>query len=457
MAYNGTVKDSLYITAVPVPYGKELYMKHKLLALVLTFSLLLGSLSMVSCGGLGGLLGSQEKTYSEEELEKIVSGILAERDETNFDINQITIHNDSSANLLAASKGLLSTVSVYSTFEVRALSGFGAFQQLITTEKTGGGAGVIFRMTPEDKVKGDAYIVTNYHVVYHSASTSQNKIAKSIKLYLYGMEQERYAMDAEFVGGSMLYDIAVLKVSDSSVLRSATVLEADFADSDDVTVLETAIAIGNPELSGLSATVGHVNVDSEYVVMTLADDQSQAQMRLMRIDTAVNGGNSGGGLYNDRGQLIGIVNAKIVSNDIDNIGYAIPSNVARAVAESVLYYCDGKSTTNISRCKIGVTLVDEPESSTYFDAEAGKVHIVQKVTVESVNAGSLADGKLRAGDVLRRITIGGVSHDITRNYNIVETMLAARVGDTVVIDITRDGVDMQVEIIITEQALSAVV
>ncbi len=431
-------------------------MKHRLMALFLSLSLTLGVLSMTSCGVLGSLFGSGEKTYSEQELEKIVSGVLAERDATNFDINQITIENNTDRNLLAASKGLLSTVSVYSTFEVRALSGFGSLAQMITTEKTGGGAGVIFRMSAQDKVKGDAYVITNYHVVYNSASTSQNKIAKSIKLYLYGMEQERYAMDAEFIGGSMLYDIAVLKVSDSSVLRSATVLEADFANSDDVTVLETAIAIGNPALGGISATVGHINVDSEYVVMTLADDQSQAQMRLMRIDTAVNAGNSGGGLFNDRGELIGIVNAKIVSNNIDNIGYAIPSNVARAVAESVLHYCDGKSAEGISRCMIGITLVGEPESSTYFDAESGKVHIVQKVTVESVNAGSLAEGKLVTDDVLKSITIGDVTYKITRNYNIIEAMLTARVGDTVVIELERNGAPIEVEIVITEAALTSV-
>lgn len=431
-------------------------MKHKLIALLLGVSLTLGVLSMASCGALGRLFNSGEKTYSEEELEKIVSGVLAERDTTNFDVNQITIQANGNTDLLAASKALLSAVSVRSTFEVRALSGFGSFTQMITTEKTGGGAGVLFRMSEADKVKGDAYFITNYHVVYNAASTSQNKIAKSIKVYLYGMEQERYAMDAEFVGGSMLYDIAVLKVSDSSVLRSAAVMEADFANSDDVTVLETAIAIGNPALGGISATVGHINVDSEYVVMTLADDQSEARMRLMRIDTAVNAGNSGGGLFNDRGQLIGIVNAKIVSSNIDNIGYAIPSNVARAVAESVLYYCDGKENESISRCLIGITLADEPESGTYFDTESGKVHIVQRVTVESVDKGSLADGKIVAGDVLKSITVAGTTYKVTRNYNIIETMLSARVGDTVVIELERNGAPMEVEIVITEAALTRV-
>ena len=432
-------------------------MKRKLISLLLTVALMLGVLSISSCIGLfGSMLDTEEKTYSEEELEKIVSGVLAERDETNFDIGHITLESQGDRNLLAASKGLLSSVSVYCTFDVRTLSGIGAWQQWVTMEQTAGGSGVIFRMSAEDKVKGDAYVITNYHVVYNASATSKNKIAKSIKLYLYGMEQEQYAMDAEFIGGSMRYDIAVLKISDSSVLRAATVLEADFADSDKVTVLDTAIAIGNPNLAGISATVGHVNVDSEYVTMMLADDATQDTMRLIRIDTAVNGGNSGGGLFNDQGEVIGIVNAKIVSDDIDNIGYAIPSNIALAVAESVLYYCDGQKAESISRCMIGITLSGTPKTGTVFDSESGKVYIVQEVEVESVNLGAPAYGKIAVGDIIKSITVGGRTYEVTRNHNIVDSMLYARVGDTVVIEIVRDGEPMRVEIAITEAALTSV-
>ena len=434
-------------------------MKRRFLSLLLLLSLAVGTLSMSACSVSdlkNGLFGPTEKTYSEEELEKIVSGILAERDETNFSVHDIIINSEGNTNLLAASKGLLSAVSVYSTFKVQTLSGFGPYAQWVTSEATSGGSGVIFRMSEEDKVKGDAYIITNYHVVYNSSSTAKNKIASKIQVYLYGMEQERYAIDAEFIGGSMLYDIALLKVSDSSVIRSSNAIAAEFANSDDVTVLETAIAIGNPALGGISATVGHINVDSEYVAMTLADNTTSAEMRLMRIDTAVNGGNSGGGLYNDQGQLIGIVNAKIVSSEIDNIGYAIPSNVAKNVAESILYYCDGTSRESISRALLGITLEGTPESYTRYDSELGKVHIIEKVRVAEVSSNCLATGKLEKGDLIRTITIGGATHEITRNYNIIETMLGARVGDTVVIGITRDGVDMDVTFTITEAALSDV-
>ena len=64
-----------------------------------------------------------------------------------------------------------------------------------------------------------------------------------------------------------------------------------------------------------------------------ADGKTEVSLRVMRVDTAVNSGNSGGGLYNDEGNLIGIVNAKIVYDGVENIGYAISSSVAAAIAE----------------------------------------------------------------------------------------------------------------------------
>ena len=62
----------------------------------------------------------------------------------------------------------------------------------------------------------------------------------------------------------------------------------------------------------------------------------KTEMRVIRVDTAVNPGNSGGGLFNSKGELIGIVNAKIISSDVENIGYAIPSSVAINVADNII-------------------------------------------------------------------------------------------------------------------------
>ena len=434
-------------------------MKNRFFAVALCLVLMFSTASLTSCllPDLGTGAGSSTINYSKEDLDAVVNEILKDRMETNFDINNITVNSNEPSSLIAASKGVLSSVSVYSTFTVKTYVGFGPIRDWGTTESKAAGSGVIFRMSEEDKISGNAYIITNYHVVYNAEATSENQIASKIELYLYGMEKEKYAIPAEYVGGSMMYDIAVLKVSASDVLRKSNAIEATFADSDDVTILETAIAIGNPEASGISATVGHINVDSEYVEMVLPDEQTLSEMRLMRIDTAVNGGNSGGGLFNERGEVIGIVNAKITSSTIDNIGYAIPSNVARLVAENVIYY-ESTGAERAKRGTIGITLSSDPDSYTSYDKETGKVHIIEKVVIANINKGSLADGKLQVGDQILLLQIGeNAPYTVTRYFNVVERMLGARVGDTVVFTIVRGGEQMQVSFTITEASLSNII
>jgi serine protease Do len=241
------------------------------------------------------------------------------------------------------------------------------------------------------------------------------------------MEKEKYAIPAEYVGGSMLYDIAVLKVRANDILRKSNAIEATFADSDDVTILETAIAIGNPEASGISATVGHINVDSEYVTMTLADDSTLADMRLMRIDTAVNGGNSGGGLFNERGEVIGIVNAKIVSSTIDNIGYAIPSTT---VVKCINDLKDHGYITG--RARLGVTV----------NTKQYQVSWIQTLTVIQVaeisENGSAAKSGLQVGDILIRFE----GKDMTSFEILSQQLTKYSVGDTVKLTVLRPTIEL---------------
>ena len=168
------------------------------------------------------------------------------------------------------------------------------------------GSGIIYSI---DKTKGDAYIITNQHVVYN---------VKTIDVYLYGMQLSAYAIPATYVGGSVTYDIAVLKIEGSEVLKNSYARAADFADSEQLRVYDRVYAVGNPEGSGLSATEGIISVASENISITGADG-SLLTMRVMRVDAAVNHGNSGGGLYDESGKLVGIVSAKEVSEDIDNM------------------------------------------------------------------------------------------------------------------------------------------
>ena len=204
-------------------------------------------------------------------------------------------------------------------------------------------------------------------------------------------------------------------------------------------MLDTAIAIGNPAAIGISATVGSINVDSENLTMTSIDGKGRVTLRVMRIDTAINGGNSGGGLFNDTGKLIGIVNAKISDSSIDNIGYAIPSNVAKNVADNIIYY-DKQNPDNdcVYRILIGVS-VGIASARTEYDTETGKVHKIEDVKIESVTVGGVSDGKLVAGDIVRSVVIDGITYEIVRTFNVIDVMLNARATSTVTFNVERNG------------------
>ena len=340
------------------------------------------------------------------------------------DVNnhQITVNSTRGDSEVAASKALMSSVSVVTDSSL--------------------GSGVIFKMSED---KGTAYILTNYHVIYDSKTDSYNK---NIDVYLYGMESYRelsadefkqydYTIHADYVGGSVQYDLAVLKVVGSEVLMKSNAIACTFADSDNVAVLQTAIAVGNAVGAGISVTMGKINVTSEYIDLLAADNKTTINdLRVMRTDAAVNSGNSGGGLFDDKGDLIGIVNAKEASTSVDNIGYAIPSNVAKYIAENILYYCDGKKDFSAYKCRLGVS-VTPIALYTEYNTETGLLTRKETIEVLSIESGSAADGILHRGDVLNSITIDGKTYPITRLYHVVDAMINARVNSTVVINVTR--------------------
>lgn len=308
------------------------------------------------------------------------------------------------------------------------------------------GSGVIYSV---DKEKGDAYIITNCHVLYGSGKA----VANDIKVYLYGMEISSYAIPATFVGGSITYDIALIKITGSEVLKNSYATAVSFEDSDNVRVFDKVYAVGNAEGGGLSATEGIVSVTSENISLTGADG-SVISIRVMRIDAAVNHGNSGGGLYDEKGRFIGIVSAKEVSEDIDNMGYAIPSDLVGRLAKSIIYHCDGKSETQINKALMGIT-ISSFVTGLQVDPE-GDVYEVELVEVTEIAEGSLAEGKVLVGDVINSITVDGVKTEVTRIHHVTEAMLDAKLGSQVVLNINRDGKVMNISLTVPESAITVV-
>lgn len=170
-------------------------------------------------------------------------------------------------------KNALSVVSINCSFKKNVIVNGGGWWGGTTTQEklyTAAGSGVIIDLNKE---AGNAYIVTNYHVIYDSESLTANKISDEIYLYTYGAfngfskqtgkDEGGDGIKATYVGGAMDYDIALLKVEGSEILRGSEVTEAKIGDSQDVQVGENVFAIGNPDGAGISVTNGLISVDSE--------------------------------------------------------------------------------------------------------------------------------------------------------------------------------------------------
>lgn len=319
------------------------------------------------------------------------------------------------------SKNVLSVVSIKSNFVTQTPFG--------TSSATSAGAGVIIDL---DKQNGNAYIITNYHVVYYKG------ISTDIEVFLYGMEYVQKAISATYVGGSLTNDIAVLKIENNDILKQSKATAAEF-DVDQITVGQQVVAIGNPAGDGIAATKGIVSVDSENISLTLADNATTGSLRVMRIDAAVNSGNSGGGLFDSNGKLVGIVNAKVQSTKIENIAYAIPSSVVYGVYKNLVSQQNVYGNAKIKYCALGVG-VDITDSWAEYDSSSKTTVIKQKVRISSVEYGSVAYGKLKAGDVLVSINIDGVEKPLYRPYMIGDYMLGFKQGDQVKITFVRNGV-----------------
>ena len=349
----------------------------------------------------------------------------------------LTINNDTASDKFAAAKALMSAVTIECMFGASSI-----FAQKYVSS----GAGVIYKM---DKASGDAYVITNYHVLYDKDATTENKISDDISVYLYGMEYSEYKIAAEYVGGSMTYDIAVIKISDSEILSASAACVAEIADSRNVRVLDTAIAVGNPASLGLSVTKGSVSVESQFIEMMAPDEKSLAEYRVMRIDTAVNSGNSGGGLFDGKGRLIGIVNAKENNTELENMGYAIPINLAVYVAENVIRNCNGVENEQVIKCRIGM-MIEIAESKAVYNEETGELIIEQTCAISEIETGSIAEVMLKKNDIIKSFEIDGTLYEVKYFYDGSEILLNADVDSEIFVTVEREGQTLRHRLYTTE-------
>jgi len=272
--------------------------------------------------------------------------------------------------------------------------GFGQGQQQQQQTQTATGSGII--------LTADGYVMTNNHVVEE---------ATKITVTLWdGKEYE-----AKLVGADENTDIAVVKINATGLTP------AEFGDSDQLIVGENAIVIGNPlgQTFAETLTAGYISATER----TLTIDNTM--MTLIQTDAAVNPGNSGGPLINSRGQVVGVINSKISEEDVEGIGFAIPSNIALQITNDFIKY-----GYVASRPMLGISVQSvSDEQAAYYNIEAG-------ITVKEVVEGSCAaKGGIKAGDKI--IAFNGVTVSTSAELNYQKSKY--KVGDVVTVTVERNG------------------
>ena len=273
------------------------------------------------------------------------------------------------------------------------------------------GSGVIYKK--DDK---DAYLVTNTHVI-NGASKVDIRLADGTKV------------PGEIVGSDTFSDIAVVKISSEKVTTVA-----EFGDSSQLSVGETAIAIGSPLGSEYANTVTQGIISSLNRNVSLKSEDGQAiSTKAIQTDTAINPGNSGGPLVNIQGQVIGITSSKIASNggtSVEGLGFAIPSNDAQNIIKQL--ESDGK----VTRPALGIQMVN---LSNVGANDLRKLNIPSNLTsgvvVRSVQSNMPANGHLQKYDVITKVD----DKEITSSTDLQHALYNHAIGDTIKITYYRNG------------------
>ena len=342
---------------------------------------------------------------------------LNQKQETNTQnsttITQTSVKNENSTTKAVDKvKDAVVSIITYSANSQNSLFGYGESDTDTNTEQVSSqGSGVIYKKDGEY-----AYIVTNTHVI-NGAKKVDIRLADGTKV------------PGEIVGTDTYSDIAVVKISSEKV--SAV---AEFGDSSQLTVGETAIAIGSPLGSEYANTVTQGIVSSLNRTVSLKSEDGQAiSTKAIQTDTAINPGNSGGPLINIQGQVIGITSSKIATNggtSVEGLGFAIPSNDAIKIIEQL------EKNGKVTRPALGIQMVNLSNLST-TDLQKLKLpdSITSGVAVRSVQSNMPANGHLEKYDVITKVD----GNPITSATELQNALYSHSVGDEMTITYYRNG------------------
>ena len=309
-------------------------------------------------------------------------------------------------------KDAVVSVITYSANSQNSLFGSAETDTDTNTEQVSSeGSGVIYK-----KEGNFAYLVTNTHVI-SGAKKVDIRLADGTKV------------PGEIVGSDTYSDIAVVKITADKVTTVA-----EFGDSDQLTVGETAIAIGSPLGSEYANTVTQGIVSSLNRNVSLKSEDGQAiSTKAIQTDTAINPGNSGGPLINIQGQVIGITSSKIATNggtSVEGLGFAIPSNDAINIINQL------EKNGKVTRPALGIQMVNLSNlSSTDLQRLNVPSSVTAGVVVRSVITSMPANGHLQQYDVITKVDDKAISS----TTELQSALYSHSIGDSMTITYYRNG------------------
>ena len=284
------------------------------------------------------------------------------------------------------------------------------------------GSGVIYKK--EGKY---AYLVTNTHVING---------AKKVDILL----ADGNKVPGEVVGSDVYSDIAVVRISADKAKAVA-----EFGDSNQLTVGETAIAIGSPLGTDYanSVTQGIISSQGRNVKLK-ADNGQNISTRALQTDAAINPGNSGGPLINIQGQVIGITSSKISNNgqtSVEGMGFAIPANDVVNIIKQL------EEKGKVVRPALGIQMMDLSNLST---SDLSQLKLPEKISggvlVRSTLENMPASDKLQRYDVITKID----DIDIESTADLQSALYSHQINDTIKVTFYRDGKQQTTSIKLTK-------
>ncbi len=342
--------------------------------------------------GFGGAFGSFYYLSQNGEFNNDVIPQMPMQDNQENKININVDEQAASVVEAVAKKVTPSVVGIRTTTSVQSFFG--------NSESSGEGSGVVYSK--------DGYIVTNYHVISGATKSSNGKI----EVFLGDLDTKAYT--ASVVGYNISTDLAVIKIDAKNLAA------IEIADSSKLNVGQYVITVGNP--GGLefmdSVTYGVISGLNRVV-------STDSSVSLIQTDAAINPGNSGGALVNVNGELVGINSSKIVSEEFEGMGFAVPSNTMVEICDKII------ENENSPEPYLGITLSEKYTSSvlSFYGYPSGAV-------VLSVFEGSPAyQAGIRRGDIITAFNKKAI-----KEYTELEGFITeCKPGDKVDIEIYRNG------------------